>query len=102
MTNAARDIILTFAPPERLRKWLRSTWDARTAKGDTVPPEFERWLERVTKLVDGQPTEADVMTDEEIDELWSLMPTQVEIREVTKQPMQAMLDAQIVSRRGAY
>ncbi len=100
--NPARDILLTFAPPERLRKWLRATWDARTAKGDTVPPEFERWLERVTKLIDGLPTEADTMTDDEVAELWSLIPTQIVMTELTKQPKQAMLDAQIVTKRGAY
>ncbi len=79
--SAAKDILITFAPPERLRKWLRATWDARTAKGDTVPPEFERWLDRVNRLIDGLPTEADTMTDSEIEELWRVVPTAV-VREV--------------------
>lgn len=85
--SAAKDILITFAPPERLRKWLRATWDARTAKGDTVPPEFERWLDRVNRLIDGLPTEADTMTDSEIEELWRVVPTAV-VREVGQSEQQ--------------
>ena len=110
MTNAEYGPL----PSAQFLKWIRDTLLAQEKRtGQKAPRHYHEWISRVQDLHGGKAL-ADVLTAEEfaalkemaIDaentELWSLIPTQIETREVTKQPMQAMLDAQIVSRRGAY
>lgn len=80
--RAARDILLVFAPPQRLREWLRATFDARKAKGKPPPPEFEHWLQTWQQVLNDLPTVADGLTDSENEELWRVLEPHVKVREV--------------------
>lgn len=71
--KAARDTLLTYRPPARMAKWLRDVFAAKRRNGETVPPEFERWLERWRKLENRAPNELDLLTVEEWELLGELM-----------------------------
>jgi len=103
-------------PSAQFLKWIRETLLAQEKRtGQKAPRHYHEWISRVQQLHEGRAL-TDVLTAEEfaalkemaIDaenkELWSVLPTQVEIREVTQQPKQAMLDAQVMAKakRGGY
>lgn len=63
--NPARDTLLILAPPVRLVAWLEKVFEAKRAKGEDVPENFTKWLERWKKIRAGMPSEIDVLTIEE-------------------------------------
>lgn len=71
--KAARDTLLTYRPPARMVVWFANVFAAKRRNGETVPPEFERWLERWRKLENRAPNELDLLTVEEWEELGELM-----------------------------
>lgn len=67
------DSVMIMLPPSRLATWLAKVFAAKKAKGEEVPPEFERWLKRVQDHRQGITTEFDVLTDDEWKEIGSYL-----------------------------
>ena len=63
--RAAIDALLILAPPVRLVIWLESVFDAKRAKGEEVPDQFVRWLDRWARIRQGLPSEIDVLLQQE-------------------------------------
>lgn len=64
--TAAHDLLLQLAPPVRLVGWLEATFAQRRAKGDEIPAEYCKWLERWQRIRSDQPSETvDYITAEE-------------------------------------
>jgi len=109
-------LITRLFPTDNMLQCFRRLVAANERRtGQKAPRHYHEWISRVQQLHEGRAL-TDVLTAEEfaalkemaIDaenkELWSVLPTQVEIREVTQQPKQAMLDAQVMAKakRGGY
>lgn len=62
---AAVDALLILAPPVRLVIWLESVFAAKRAKGEEVPDQFVRWLDRWARIRQGLPSEIDVLVTSE-------------------------------------
>jgi hypothetical protein len=71
--KAARDTLLTYRPPARMVVWFGKVFAAKRKAGETVSPEFERWLARWQKLQSRAATETDILTDEEWEILGEMM-----------------------------
>lgn len=61
----AIDSIMIMLPPSRLAGWLTRVFAAKEVKGEVVPLEFIRWLERMERIRLGITTELSVLTDDE-------------------------------------
>ena len=61
----AIDSIMIMLPPSRLAGWLTRVFAAKEVKGEVVPPEFIKWLERMERIRLGITTELSVLTDDE-------------------------------------
>lgn len=62
---AAHDILLILAPPLALVDYLDRLWAAKQAKGETVPEQWRRWLERWKTIRSELPSEIDYVSAEE-------------------------------------
>lgn len=62
---SAHDLLLQLSPPIRLVGWLEKTFDAKAAKGEIIPPEFCRWLDRWRAIRGDGASEIDYVTAEE-------------------------------------
>ena len=56
----AIDSIMIMLPPSRLAGWLTRVFAAKEVKGEVVPLEFIRWLERMDRIRLGITTELSV------------------------------------------
>ena len=65
MPPAAVDAIVIMTPPTRLMGWLIKVFAAKRAKGEAIPPEFERWIERMERIRLGITTELSVLNEDE-------------------------------------
>lgn len=74
-THTAHDLLLTLAPPMRLVDWLEQVWAAKQAKGEPVPENFVKWLERWRTIRGELPSEIDHVTPEE----WAAVGEKVRI-----------------------
>ena len=61
----AIDSIMIMLPPSRLAGWLTRVFAAKEVKGEVVPLEFIRWLERMERIRLGITTELSVLADDE-------------------------------------
>jgi hypothetical protein len=71
--SIATDTLSIILPPSQLVTWLAKVFEAKKAKGEEVPAEFERWLKRVQDHRQGITTEFDVLTDDEWKEIGSYL-----------------------------
>lgn len=62
---AAHDILLILAPPTSLVDYLDRLWAAKTAKGETVPEQWCRWLGRWKRIRSSEPSQIDYVSAEE-------------------------------------
>jgi hypothetical protein len=71
--HTAHDLLLILSPPMRLIAWLETVWAAKQVKGEQVPENFLKWLERWKAIRSELPSEIDYVTDEE----WAAVGEQV-------------------------
>lgn len=67
--SAGVDTLLILAPPVRLVVWLEKVFEAKRKKGEVVPEQFERWMDRWQKIRSHLPSEIDVLTPAEWQEI---------------------------------
>lgn len=62
MSNASTqvaDLLTIIAPPLRLVSWLELVFESKCSKGEEVPENFTKWLERWQRIRSDLPSEID-------------------------------------------
>lgn len=67
--HIAVDILTLLAPPIRLVDWLEQVFEQKRKKGEDVPENFTKWLERWKAIRADGPAVTDGMTQEEWEQL---------------------------------
>lgn len=61
---AAHDLLIILSPPIRLIEWLERAFAAKQDKGEQLPTEYVRWLERWRVIRSDLPSEIDYIDEE--------------------------------------
>lgn len=62
--STVSDLLTIIAPPMRLVAWLELVFDNKRKKGEEVPENFTKWLERWQRIRSDLPAEIDGVTEE--------------------------------------
>lgn len=63
--NTVTDLLTIIAPPLRLVTWLEMVFDNKRKKGEDIPENFLRWLERWQRIRTDLPSDIDGATEEQ-------------------------------------
>lgn len=66
MNNATpvSDLLTIIAPPMRLVAWLEMVFDNKRKKGEDIPENFVKWLERWQRIRSDLPSEIDSISEQ--------------------------------------
>lgn len=64
-TTPVSDLLLIIAPPLRLVAWLEMVFDNKRKKGEEIPENFTKWLERWQRIRSDLPCEIDGVSEEQ-------------------------------------
>ena len=57
------DLLIILAPPVRLAAWLETVFEQKRARGEDVPENFVKWLDRWSCIRSDLPSAIDGATD---------------------------------------
>jgi hypothetical protein len=63
--NTVTDLLTIVAPPMRLVAWLELVFENKRKKGEDIPENFTRWLERWQRIRSDLPSEIDGTSEQD-------------------------------------
>lgn len=63
--NTVTDLLTIIAPPLRLVSWLEMVFENKRKKGEDIPENFTKWLERWQRIRSDLPSSIDGASEEQ-------------------------------------